>query len=152
MRLEDVLQTNRFRNEQHKASLNILFSAYWLKSNLSYAIKDGDLTMEQYNVMRILKGKHPEKMCIKDIAGRMIERNSNVPRIIDKLLAKKLVKRSVSKTDKRETLVALTEKGLTNVESTTQVLNALSDSLIKLTEAEAGILNDLLEKMRLGSD
>src|ERR1700679_1785464 len=105
MKIEEALQTSRFRDEQHKATLNLLYTVYWIRTNLSTAMKGNGLTLEQFNVMRILKGKHPEPLCVKDIAGRLIEKSSNVPRILDKLILKKLVKKGVSKADKRETLV-----------------------------------------------
>jgi DNA-binding MarR family transcriptional regulator len=148
MRLEDAIKTNRFTNENHKASINLLYTSYWLKNNYSRVMKDGGLTLEQYNILRILKGKHPETMCIKDIAQRIIEKSSNVPRIINRLMVKKLVKRSVSNEDKRETLITLTDKGLDALAATTALMNQLSAEIIGLTEEDALQLNLLLEKMR----
>ena len=104
MKLEMALKTNKFKNESHKAGLNILYTAWWLKTMSSAELKKFGLTHEQYNVLRILKGKHPEQMCVKDIACRVIEKNSNVPRIVDRLEIKKLVKRTQSTTDGRHTL------------------------------------------------
>ena len=104
--------------------------------------------MEQYNVLRILKGKHPVAMCVKDIGSRIIEKNSNVPRIIDRLMVKKLVKRTASKEDKRETLVSLTDKGLAFLEEAKEKLSAANKELIGIDEHDALLLNNLLEKMR----
>ena len=98
----------KFADDTHKATLNILYTAYWLKNNYSAAIKETGITMEQFNVLRILKGKSPDKMCVKDIGSRMIEKNSNVPRIIERLLNKEYVAKSTSEIDKRETLIAIT--------------------------------------------
>ena len=106
------------------------------------------MTMEQFNVMRILKGKHPEPMCVRDIASRMIEKNSNVPRILDRLVAKKLVKRTVSKADKRETLIALSETGIAQLEDANMIMDSMSDKLVSLTEEDALLLNDILDRMR----
>ena len=91
MKLEEALQMNTFPSQKQKAGLNLLYTAWWLKSLISKELKEVGITHEQYNVLRILKGKHPEKMCVKDIGCRMIERSSNVPRIIDRLVAKKYV-------------------------------------------------------------
>ena len=85
-----------------KAGLNILYTAWWLKTVTSKELKEFGLTHEQYNVLRILKGRHPEQLCVKNIACRMIEKNSNVPRIIDRLELKKLVKRATSAEDKEK--------------------------------------------------
>src|SRR6476660_2824674 len=116
MKLEEAIKSNKFKNEVHKAGLNILYTAWWLKTAISKELKEYGLTHEQFNVLRILKGKHPERMCVRDIACRMIEKNSNVPRIVDRLELKKLVKRSVSQNDKRETAIILTPLGLNILE------------------------------------
>lgn len=148
MKLEDVLKTTRFNDEKHKAGLNILYTAYWMKSNFSTVLKETGISSEQFNVMRILKGKHPEQMCVKDIASRMIEKNSNVPRIVDKLVLKKLVKRSTSKQDKRETIMALTEKGLQTLDKANKIMDEISANIIGISNEEAKLLNELIEKMR----
>jgi len=111
-------------------------------------MKQVGITMEQFNVMRILKGKHPVKMCVKDIGSRMIEKNSNVPRIIDRLEAKQLVERCTSAEDKRESLVSLTEKGISLIEQASKALDEVNAPLIGLTDEEAATVNDLLDKMR----
>jgi len=149
MKLEEAIKSNRFIDERHKATINVLYSAYWLKNNFSTALKDNGVTMEQFNVLRILKGKHPEPMCVKDIGSRIIEKNSNVPRIIDRLILKKLAKKTPSKEDKRETLVSLTEKGLKQLEEANKVLDRLTNELIGIDNADAAKLNALLEKMRI---
>ena len=148
MKLEDVIKSNRFADEQHKSTVNLLYTAYWLKTNFSTALKTQGITLEQHNVLRILKGSHPTELCVKDIASRILEKNSNVPRIIDRLVIKKLVKRTISKEDKRETLVSLTDKGMTLIEQARKVIDKVTKDLVLIDEAEAKALNDLLEKMR----
>lgn len=148
MKLEEAIKSVNFRNETQKAGLNILYTAWWLKTTTSRELKNFGLTHEQYNVLRILKGKAPEEMCVKDIAGRMIEKSSNVPRIIDRLVAKKLVKRATDPEDKRHTVMSLTPAGLNILELSTKKINQLFDELILLDDASAGKLNQLLEKVR----
>jgi len=148
MKLEEAIKSNRFLDERHKATVNMLYSAYWLKNSFSGALKAHDLTMEQHNVLRILKGKHPAEMCVKDIASRIIEKSSNVPRIIDRLVAKKLVKRATSKEDKRETLVSLTDKGMEIVDSARSSIDNVTNEILLITEEEAKVLNGILDKMR----
>ena len=132
----------------HKATLNILYTAWWLKTVMSKELKEFDLTHEQYNVLRILKGKYPEQMCVRDIACRMIEKSSNVPRIIDRLELKKMVKRSTSAIDKRETVITLTGAGITVLDECTEVVTAIMDNTICVNEDDAAHLNTLLEKVR----
>jgi DNA-binding MarR family transcriptional regulator len=150
MKLEEALQTTNFRDAKHKASLNVLYTAWWLKSIMSKELKAFGITLEQYNVMRILKGKSPEAMCVKDIAGRMIEKGTNVPRIIDRLVEKKLVKRGTDVHDKRHTVMQLTASGLDLLDHCTKKMNHITDKFIQLTEKDAEQLNKLLEKMRGG--
>ena len=148
MKLEQAIQSTKFKSEVQKASLNVLYTAWWLKSLVSKELKEFGLTHEQYNVLRILKGKYPDQMCVRDIAQRMIEQNSNVPRIIDRLEIKKLVKRSTSLEDKRETVITLTQAGIVILESSTLVLETVYLNEISIGEVEASALNALLEKLR----
>lgn len=148
VKLEQAILSTKFKNETQKASLNILYTAWWLKTSMSKALKTFGLTHEQYNVLRILKGKHPNQMCVRDIASRMIEKNSNVPRIVDRLEIKKLVNRTTSLIDKRETDITLTQVGIDLLEATTKAVNVLMDDLLDLNETDAELLNVLLEKVR----
>ena len=148
MKLEQAIQSTKFKSEVQKASLNVLYTAWWLKSLVSKELKEFGLTHEQYNVLRILKGKYPDQMCVRDIAQRMIEQNSNVPRIVDRLEIKKLVKRSTSLEDKRETVITLTQAGIVILESSTLVLETVYLNEISIGEVEASALNALLEKLR----
>ncbi|WP_207491705.1 winged helix DNA-binding protein [Aridibaculum aurantiacum] len=148
MKLEEAIKSTNFSSQKQKAGLNILYTAWWLKNLLSKELKAFALTHEQYNVLRILKGKHPEKMCIRDIGGRMIEPNSNVPRIIDRLEIKKLVKRSTSAVDKRETVITLTDAGINILALATQRIDAILENSVDIPEADANQLNQLLDNFR----
>src|SRR4051812_11806929 len=148
VKLEEAIKSNKFKNEVHKAGLNVLYTAWWLKTLTSKELKEYGLTHEQYNVLRILKGKHPEQMCVRDVAQRMIEKNSNVPRIVDRLELKKLVKRSSSQNDKRETAITLTAAGINILEIATAKVNKVFENIVVMDESSASTLNNLLEKIR----
>jgi DNA-binding MarR family transcriptional regulator len=148
VKLEQALKSNKFRNEVHKAGLNILYTAWWLKTMMSKELKEYGLTHEQYNVLRILKGRHPEQICVKEIACRMIEKSSNVPRIIDRLEIKKLVKRTSSGSDKRETVIILTQAGINILQHSTDRINDLMDKTFLVEEKKARLLNEILEEIR----
>jgi DNA-binding MarR family transcriptional regulator len=152
MKLEEEIKSSKFNDEQHRATVNLLFTSYWLKNNLSNTLKECGLTMEQHNVLRILKGSHPEQMCVKEIGSRIVEKSSNVPRIIDRLVVKKLVKRTQSKQDKRETLVSLTDKGVSVIDHAKKEVDKQTNQIVNLTAEEAKTLNDLLEKLRAEDD
>ena len=149
VKLEDAIKSSNFKTQKQKSGLNILYTAWWLKTVISKQMKAHGLTHEQFNVLRILNGKHPQQMCVRDIASRMIEKNSNVPRIIDRLEAKKLVQRTTSEVDKRETVMTLTNVGLELLDAATKDVNKLFNSLINMNEEDATQLNELLEKYRI---
>lgn len=148
MKLEDAIKSNKFKSETQKAGLNVLYTAWWLKTISTKEMKTFDITHEQYNVLRILKGKHPEKMCVKDIASRMIEKSSNVPRIVDRLELKKLIERTQGEIDGRQTVITLTDKGISLLAKATEKLNDIWENAISMTDADALVLNNLLEQMR----
>jgi len=149
MKLEEAIKSNRFTDERHKATVNILYTSYWLKNRFSATLKEHDLTMEQHNVLRILKGAHPKELCVKEIASRIIEKSSNVPRIIDRLVIKELVKRTQSKEDKRETLISMTTRGIDVIEKARYAIDEATKRLTGINEEEAQMLNELLEKVRM---
>ncbi|MFY7900203.1 MAG: MarR family winged helix-turn-helix transcriptional regulator [Chitinophagaceae bacterium] len=148
MKLEQAIQSTKFKSEVQKATLNILYTAWWLKTIMSKELKEFGLTHEQYNVLRILKGKHPEQMCVKDIGCRMMEKNSNVPRIIDRLEFKKLVKRSTSVADKRETVITITQAGINILAASTVMVEKIYTDNVLISESEATTISLLLEKVR----
>ena len=148
MKLEEAIKSSRFKSEVAKVAINVLYTGYWLRNGYCTVLKQENITLEQYNVIRILKGKHPGHMCVRDIASRTVEKNSNVPRIIDRLVLKSLVTRTPSKEDKRETLISLTDKGLTLLERANELTMSVTNAITGLTDDEAVMLNELLEKMR----
>ena len=147
MSIETDIKQTKFRNPHHRMALNLLYTTNWLSNSQACLLKPYDLTTHQFNVLRILKGKHPEQMCVKDIANRMIEKNSNVPRIIDRLADKDLVKREQGCEDARQTVMSLTEAGIQILENSTKQLDAMWNDSMPLSEPEAKALNSLLEKI-----
>ena len=148
MKLEQAIKSTKFKSESQKAVLHILYTAWWLKTLMTKELKKFGLTHEQYNVLRILKGKYPEQMCVRDIASRMIEKSSNVPRIIDRLEIKKLVERNTSLLDKRETVITITKQGIEVLTESTLLIEKKSESSFVIEEKDAMVLNALLEKIR----
>lgn len=146
--LEQEIKQSKFQNEQIKANLNVLFTANWLYNKISANLKPYNLTHEQFNVLRILKGSHPKKMCQKDILSRMLAPNSNVTLIVKKLVEKQLITVQQSAIDKREYEINITESGLDLLEEIGKALKSKSNSLGKLSESEAFHINALLDKLR----
>lgn len=144
--LEEAIKQSKFQNEHIKANLNVLYTANWLYNKIAGRLKPFNLTHEQFNVLRILKGSHPKAMCQKDILSRMIAPNSNVTLIVKKLLTKELIEVNQSEIDKREYQINITNAGL---ELLIQVEEALkTETISNLSTSEAFHLNALLDKLR----
>jgi DNA-binding MarR family transcriptional regulator len=152
MRFEDAIKSSKFQSENQKAQLNILYTASILKCFFNAYFKKYDLTTEQYNVMRIVRGQSPKSVKVKDISSRILSRNSNTTRIIDKLEVKKLLKRSEANKDKRAVNVTLTDEGIALLKRIDDGMLESSPHLKSLEETEAGVLTKLLDKMRTDFD
>lgn len=146
--LEEALKQPKFDNEILKANINVLYTANWLYNKFSAHLKPHNLTHEQFNVLRILKGSHPRSMCQKDILSRMIAPNSNVTLIVKKLVAKNLIAVLQSETDKREYQINITDKGLQLLQTIDTEFKNNENLVSKLSTSEAFHLNALLEKLR----
>ena len=149
MKIEDVIKSNVAMDDSKKAILNIMYTHNVIGEKFSELLKPYDLSGEQYNVMRILRGQkgNPANMCI--IQERMLAKNSNTTRLIDKLLLKNFVTREVCPDNRRKIEVLITQKGL-------EILTELDPKVIEherilaknLSPQELIQLNDLLEKYR----
>ncbi len=148
MRLEEELYTTKFTSEIQKVTVNLIFTSHWIQTKINKYLKEFGLTTEQFNVMRILKGKYPEKMCVKNIGMRMIEKNSNVPRILDRLEKKGYITRQQSNEDRRETVTTLTESGLSILEKASSLLLEKEIGMMNINETTALELNAILENIR----
>lgn len=147
---KDINQQKPFRNNYLKAYVNIMYTASWISKRQSDALKQFDLSIQQYNILRILRGMAGEPATVKLLTERMIDKMSNASRLVDKLLAKNYVKRIECSLDRRRVDIYITDKGLEILESSSQSLDkVLSDSKQELSFDEAALLSDLLDKLRM---
>lgn len=146
--LEEEIKQSKFADEQMKAHLNVLYTANWLYNQISSVLKKNQLTHEQFNVLRILRGSHPKSMCQKDILSRMISPSSNLTLIIKKLKVKRWVSVAQSEKDKREYMININKDGLLKLKQMDAVLEKEKDKINRLSESEAFHLNALLDKIR----
>lgn len=143
----DIKQAN-FKSPYSKAVINILYTNNWLQSLQVEIFKPFDLTLQQYNVLRILRGQHPNPITVIAIIERMLDKMSNASRLVDKLLVKELVVRKLCPHDRRAVDVTITEKGLNLLKELDTLQNQWESKLHGLTENEALQLSTLLDKMR----
>src|SRR5262245_34193632 len=107
---QDIHQT-KFRNEHQKAAINLLYTSGWLNEKTRELFASEDITPQQFNILRILRGSLPQPLSTLQIRERMLDKMSDTSRIVDRLIAKGLVKKAVSKTDRRLVDVVISEKG-----------------------------------------
>ncbi len=147
MSIEKDIQQQTFRNEYQKACVNIIFSANWLNERIKSFLDTEDITQQQYNILRILKGSR-EPLSTLQIRERMLDKMSDTSRIVERMLRKGLVEKKVCPADKRLVDVIIAKKGLTILEKLEKT-NHLIDALLHgLTVEDAEQLNSLLDKMR----
>ncbi|CAA6829114.1 MAG: Regulatory protein MarR [uncultured Aureispira sp.] len=144
---EEINQTKPFPNPQTKAIVNLNFTASWLSGVQTEILKPYGISIQQYNILRILKGMHPKPATVKILIERMIDKNSNASRLVDKLLKKGLLERNTCPRDRRRVDVMVTEAGLEVINVVARALKK-SKTLMRLTNEEAIQLSDLLDKMR----
>lgn len=148
MELEKEIRQEKFRSEQHKAALNIMFTNNWLQAQTAAVMKKFKLTPQQYNVLRILKGQHPRPAMLGLVQERMLDRMSNASRLVDKLLAKGLVERRQCPGNRRQVDIWLTDQGLDLLQTMADPLRQMEGNLENVTREEARELNRILNKLR----
>lgn len=149
MKIEDVLKTSAALSLPKKTVLNIMYTQNIISEKLNEVFKYYDISTEQFNVLRILRGQRgkPANMCM--IQERMIAKTSNTTRLVDKLLIKELVTREVCVENRRKMEIFITEKGLKLLDAMDPKVNECEESFTKnFTESELETLNLLLEKYR----
>lgn len=148
MRLEEAIQQAKFNSEHQKAAVNIIYTYFWTKEQMSKQTSPFGITIQQYNVLRILKGQLPNGITTSDIRSRMLDKMSDASRLVDRLEKRKLVSKKVNPDDRRLVVVKITESGVELLEQMKlgqETANAIAKNL---SDEEAAQLNELLDKAR----
>ncbi|HMQ48058.1 MAG TPA: MarR family transcriptional regulator [Saprospiraceae bacterium] len=149
MKLEDEIKQSIFKNEYQKANINIAFTASWLSQHAAKALKPYGISIQQFNILRILRGMHPKPATIKLLTERMIDKTSNASRLVDKLILKQLVDRRECPMDRRQVDILITEQGLGLLEKASDDLETnMLHYMSGISTAEAATINQLLDKLR----
>jgi DNA-binding MarR family transcriptional regulator len=147
MSLEKDINQPKFRNDYQKALVNIVYTYNWMTEQLKQVFEKEGLTMQQFNILRILRGNNGPLSTLQ-IRERMLDKMSDTSRIVDRLIIKGFAKKSICKTDKRLVDVFITDKGkkiLSKLDKTEDKMDHIIDSI---SEAEAKTLNKILDKLR----
>lgn len=144
---KEIKQPN-FKSEHQKMLINILFTSGWLSSKHTFNLKPYGLSGQQFNILRILRGQHPKPATVNLLIDRMLDKNSNASRLVEKLRLKKLVDRATCSDDRRAVNVVITEKGLKLLIELDKLEDNFIEDLKKISEKEAKQINLLLDKIR----
>jgi len=148
MRLEDDIKQKKFSSVYQKALININFTSIWLLSRQNQILKPHNVSIQQFNILRILKGQHPKPVPLKLLTERMIDRMSNTSRLVEKLRVKGLVRREICLKNRRRVDIIITEKGIKFLEKLSSLIDQEIDRLKIISKQEATELNRILDKLR----
>ena len=149
---EEIKQQKKFTDEYERAVVNLFFTSGWLYNLNAARLKEFDVTPEQFNVLRILRGSYPKPMMLSEISGRMLDRSSNATRLVEKLRQKNLVKREICPDSRRQVDISITVAGLGTLTAIDNGCQEWMQSIKSLSKIEAKELNRILDKLRVEPD
>jgi DNA-binding MarR family transcriptional regulator len=147
MSLEKDIQQEVFRNNYQKATVNIIYTANWLNEHIKNYLFEDEVTPQQYNILRILRGSK-KPLSTLQIRARMLDKMSDTSRIVDRLILKGWAEKTICRADKRLVDVVITDNGLDLLKKLDQKDQLIDNTLAKLNEKEVELLNVLLDKIR----
>jgi MarR family multiple gene transcriptional regulator MgrA len=146
--IEKLIAQKAFASEYTKGLVSLIFVGNWIVSRHQQFFKKFDITMQQYNILRILRGQHPKAASINTLKERMLDKMSDVSRLVERLRKADLVERKSCEIDRRAVDVKITAKGLQLLKDIDEEIGQLEDSMKQaMTEKEAAQLNKLLDKL-----
>lgn len=147
MELEKEIAQKSFKSERHKAMVNIIYTYFWANNLTRNDFNNFDITPQQFNILRILRGQFPNPSTINLLKERMLDKMCDASRMVDRLKQKELIERCVNKKDRRSVDIVISQKGLDLLSRIDVELD--QEKLMKhLSEEEARQLNTLLDKLR----
>lgn len=148
MRIDEEIQSSKFEDNYHKAVVNVTYTYGWLSNAFRCQFDRYNLTQQQFNILRILRGQYPKPATINLLKERMLDKMSDASRIVDRLVQKGLVSRCTSSKDRRAVDIRISETGMDVLSKLDEEFKTKDILKNNLTEAEAGQLSDLLDKLR----
>ena len=138
----------RFRNERHRAVSNLLFTYNNVVARLQAVLGESSLTLQQYNILRILERYYPDPVCNCKIRSEMLDARSDITRIVDRLIKEDLARRATCSDDRRKVNISITGKGLSLLAGMEKTGREMDKILDCLGDKEIDMLNHLLDKIR----
>lgn len=149
---KDIKQQKPFKSTNQKVVVNIMYTSNWMNSEQQGLLKPFELSPQQYNVLRILRGQFPNPITVNGIIERMLDKMSNASRLVDKLLLKGYVSRCDNAIDRRSCDIRITEAGSQILKQIDEIQLNWESSRPFLNDVEADILSRLLDKLRGSED
>jgi len=147
-RLEDEIKQKKFSSEIEKVLVNLIYTYNHFQYKLEKIFKEFKITSQQYNILRILKGQYPNSISLVEIKNRMLDKNSDVSRIVERMRQKKLLTRKINPKNRREVEICITQKGLDLLEEIQPHLIKFHSSITHMSIQELQTINELLDKLR----
>ncbi len=147
MGIEQDIHQRQFKNERHKAIVNLIFTYHWSTEKMRSFFESEEITQQQFNILRILRGAGGPLSTLQ-IRQRMLDKMSDTSRIVDRLIQKELVAKSVCKNDKRLVDVIISPKGKKLLKRLDAAEESVDNILMNLSDEETAQLNSLLDKIR----
>jgi len=148
MELKEEVKSSKFENVFQQALVNIFFTYHWSNQNVKEALSPYNITQQQFNVLRILRGQHPNPCTINLLKSRIIDKLSDVSRIVERLVQKGYIQKNVNALDKRALDIVISKKGLALLQKLDKEIDFSAFIRPNLSEQEAEQLNFLLDKYR----
>ncbi|UXX80008.1 MarR family transcriptional regulator [Reichenbachiella carrageenanivorans] len=148
MKFEEEIKQSSFKNAREKAVINILYTGNWLRDHSEKVLKPNGINEQHFNILRILRGRHPLTICPGEIKEVLINKRGDLTRLLDKLVANGMVERDINPDNRRMINLKITDKGLGLLAKLDSVMEEQSQTYNALTEEESNLLSDLLDKLR----
>lgn len=148
MSINTEIKQIKFRDSFHKAIVNLYFTSNWLRDNEAHIYKKYNLQRQHFNVLRIVKGKHPKPVSPGDIIAVMLDKKRDLTRLVDKMVKMELLSRDICATNRRKVDISITQKGIDLLEEMSKELFCVMNDWRKIDDAEAEELSRILDKIR----
>jgi DNA-binding MarR family transcriptional regulator len=148
MGIEQDIKQEKFKSSRQKAMLNIMYTYGWITEQIKNFLAPEDITPQQFNILRILRGASPQPLSTLQIRERMLDKMSDTSRIVDRLVAKQLVKKVTCAKDRRLVDVTITEKGQKLLQKLDEASAQLDSIMANVKEEDAELMSNLLDRLR----
>jgi len=148
LEIEKEIKQSSFQSNLHKAVVNVIYTEGWISSVFRDIFKNYKITSQQYNVLRILRGRFPASLNPSEIKSVMIDKNPDLTRLCDRLVIMGLIDRCIDAENKRKVNIQINEKGLNVLKEIDPIMSEFTNQKFHLDENEAELLSSLLDKLR----